>query len=405
MTQISARSTGMEHFAGDSRRWNYEWLFIQSIAIVSVVLGHVGNRIPVFYNEIFPYSSWHMPVFVFASGYFFTAKGTYGTYVKKKLKSLLLPAWLVHAVVLGYGALLRNAGVSVAGGELSLYALLIDPFVECASAGFDVSIWFIFQLFLIEMLAFPLAKIPWGRACRWGIMGSLAVCLVTLAWVAALQGNLPKGWTLTVSRTCFLQFFFVAGYWYRRHGESLWRGNPAYPLMAVVLVQGIYRVWSGSGIDFYPHVMMTGATPAFFTPLLTTGTALVALISLARMLRPALQGNVLVRWIGGNTKAIVYFHQLCMLLVNCAFIIIQSRWNPALLQGFEGAQALGNAWYAFQLGGKPLGQLPYVLSGIILPIGFMRCIAKVHTRWMRGLLWCVIALAVGIFLLNMSYYL
>ena len=50
------------------KKLNYQMLILQTIGIILVVVGHVGG-IGLF-SDWFPISSFHMPLFVFISGYF-----------------------------------------------------------------------------------------------------------------------------------------------------------------------------------------------------------------------------------------------------------------------------------------------------------------------------------------------
>ena len=74
---------------------NTAMLLMQCIGIIAVVLGHAdygGPDIPNALSLVFPYYSWHMPFFVFISGYFFNRSKPVTKYIPQKLKTHLLPA-------------------------------------------------------------------------------------------------------------------------------------------------------------------------------------------------------------------------------------------------------------------------------------------------------------------------
>ena len=76
-------------------------LILQFIGIVAVVLGHAdgpGEDVPNFLTLAFPYYSWHMPFFIFISGYLFNREQTAGRYILKKVKTHLIPALIVNAI-------------------------------------------------------------------------------------------------------------------------------------------------------------------------------------------------------------------------------------------------------------------------------------------------------------------
>lgn len=61
---------------------NYQFLILQAIGIILVVTGHRGGIS--FFDDWFPMYSFHMPMFVFISGYF------YKTYSEQKVKEFFL---------------------------------------------------------------------------------------------------------------------------------------------------------------------------------------------------------------------------------------------------------------------------------------------------------------------------
>jgi len=133
-------------------RWNNEFLFLQAVGIISVVLSHSEQNIPVFFSSVFPYSSWHMPFFVFISGYFFHPESSYGQFCRKKAHRLLLPALLINLL---YGILIlvaRQSGLVAYGRDISLETLFLQPFFGGDQFMVNTSMWFIFQLFILQMI-------------------------------------------------------------------------------------------------------------------------------------------------------------------------------------------------------------------------------------------------------------
>lgn len=384
-------------------KWNYEMLFLQALAIFSMVMGHCGHLIPVLYNAVFPYYSWHMPFFMFVSGYFLKATGRQAAYVQKKCKTLLLPALGVHLFFLGLSVAMRQSGLIAQGGEITLYAVFIDPFVSYSRSVFDFALWFVFQLFVVEMLVSPLVRIRWRPFAKWLPLGSLVLCLGALYWVTCILESAPTGLGLFLSRTCFLQFFFVVGYCYRTRWEGKWPLRHGALLAGVVLVQATYLALSGADIKFSAVSMNMAKTPAFFSPVVTSLSATLALLCVAKLLSPLLQGNRVVLWFGANGKAVVYFHQLCVLLVNCVYMVLTHRFHLAALAGFQ-HDVIRAGWYAFPLHESPLGQLPYVVVSLVAPIAISRGIGRAPKRWMRMALWFLAGVGVAVFLMVMGKY-
>ena len=76
---------------------DYRFKILYSIAMISVISGHLGGKASLEFNiqGWFPYRSFHMPLFMFSSGYFFKIKNVFHTYkyICRKFKRLIFPIY------------------------------------------------------------------------------------------------------------------------------------------------------------------------------------------------------------------------------------------------------------------------------------------------------------------------
>jgi len=76
---------------------DYRFKILYSIAMISVIAGHLGGKSSIELNiqGWFPYSSFHMPLFMFSSGYFFKIKNVFHIkrYIYRKFKRLIFPIY------------------------------------------------------------------------------------------------------------------------------------------------------------------------------------------------------------------------------------------------------------------------------------------------------------------------
>ena len=76
---------------------DYRFKILYSIAMISVISGHLGGKASLELNiqGWFPYRSFHMPLFMFSSGYFFKIKNVFHTYkyICRKFKRLIFPIY------------------------------------------------------------------------------------------------------------------------------------------------------------------------------------------------------------------------------------------------------------------------------------------------------------------------
>ena len=73
-------------------KYNMTFCILSGIAIIMIVAGHVGYNILTI-GDLFPYYSFHVPLFLFISGYFSREEEEEHplAYCKKKVKRLLVP--------------------------------------------------------------------------------------------------------------------------------------------------------------------------------------------------------------------------------------------------------------------------------------------------------------------------
>lgn len=105
---------------------------LKAFAILLVILGHVIQRTDVDYdnNLVFRYIySFHMPLFMFLSGFFVSEKKSIGNTVRLRARSLIIPF-----IVWG--------GVTSLLVETSLVEIILHP---------DKGLWFLWDLFFINI--------------------------------------------------------------------------------------------------------------------------------------------------------------------------------------------------------------------------------------------------------------
>ena len=382
--------------------WNYELLFVQTIAILAMILGHTGPEFTVISTRIFPYYSWHMPLFIFISGFLLSEQGSYPAFFWKKTRRLLLPALGVRAALAGLALIASRSGLHAAGLTLSLEGLLLNPFILCDAYPLSNAMWFIFQLYVLEVLFGALIRIP-GRWTHRIVLGaSFALCLGSLYYVHEVLGTMPSRTEVFPLRTLFLLFFMAAGYTCRRW-QHRWKVSPWLVLIGVAALQSLYVYTTGHGIVFSAHHMNPDQTTLFFMPALTPLTAAACLFSLAKILSPILQGSRVLRTVGGGNKYIVYFHELCLLVINCLYMVLWHRTDWSIFDRFS-CDMIRTPWYAFALGGTKIGRLPYVLISVLAPVGIPLIIRRFPKRWQRAALWLLLWIGCAVFIKVMGKY-
>lgn len=187
---------------------NKKILFLQTFGILLVVLGHSGEDIPYLTKWIY---SFHMPLFIFISGYLldYTSKDgieniKYTMFIKKKIKRLLIPYIVISSLAYIPKYLL---------GKFALRPLdlNIQSYIHSFLYPWDnpiVFFWFLPTLFFIMLITIFLIKISKNKI-NFLLLISLFISLISKKFV-----NIEL---LNINGILNYLFFFILGITYNRN--------------------------------------------------------------------------------------------------------------------------------------------------------------------------------------------
>ena len=155
---------------------------LKAFAIFSVLLGHATEQLSggLFWDHpvwIFIYS-YHMPLFMFVSGFFFTSslKRSYGEVCRIKLRQLGIPSLTAFAIAC---AIMAAAGVTA-----------IADLCEMSFTGFMNCVWFLKCLLFCYLIMYPLCK---GLRRDWlaALVATVLIILIPGSEIVNLNFLLP----------------------------------------------------------------------------------------------------------------------------------------------------------------------------------------------------------------------
>jgi len=275
----------------------------KGIGLLCVILGHL--RVPYVSTWVYTF---HMPLFFFLSGIVFSGKKyDFGTFLKKKLKSLVLPYFTLGGVIFAFFSLVYalQKQPAAAYGQMLKDFLVQEHFW---------TVWFLACLFLVEVLYYLIHRL-FGKKTLYSTAMSALLCIVGLARYRLGWGSLP--WNLDVALVA--QFFFHGGYLskdlLKRWDEKL-SGKPIPRLLWIALFLVVnaaagflcIRV-SGSSLDMsvglYGNELLTFVS-AF------AGTLCIILAAQLLTLKP-------LTYLGSNTMVIFAWHSR-IVIVACDYL-------------------------------------------------------------------------------------
>lgn len=393
-----------------TKEYNTTFCILSALTIIMVVAGHCGYHIMTV-GELFPYYSFHVPLFMFISGYFYhdSEEEAPFSYLKKKVRRLLLPYFIWNLI---YGLIawgMRCVGFAMGEG-ISPRTLFVQPFLHGYQFIYNYAAWFVPVLFLIQMMNM-LARMILRKAIRGlcrlrgkasdqtpgeterdGVTLSKAAEDSIVEWVM-LTGSLLAGIAVVQlaigghvwgnykapGRILFLFPCFQMGQFYLKKLEKHdTMGNVPY-FAVLLLVQVVLNVGL-NGLAF-SSVWCTGFANGPVIPYMTTVSGIAFWLRIARILTPVLGQSRSVQYLGRHTYAVMMHHVMAFMLVKIVIAAVAA--GTGMCADFDFGQFYANIDYFYFVRGAEQFGMVYLAAGVVLPLGLQYGLGRLG-RWARG---------------------
>lgn len=340
-----------------ARKENIKLTYLKAVGIILVVLGHSGGGIS-FASDWFPYYSFHMPLFIFASGYFYKNKSDFFGYIKKRFLRLVLPYYFWNLVYGTIVTIFLSLGFIAYGNRISIENFFVEPWLKAHQYIFNGPAWFVLCLFLIQVIYFVTKalfnkiniKNEYLLTAIYFAFGMLGTFLATddtyrqsyLTWIRVLFG-LP---------------FIQLGYLYHAKLEkwdkpSIGSFALLFTIQALLLVyfdgKLDYVVWSG---DFNGRVL---------APFMTSITGIWFWLQISDILARKIGHNAVVSYIGNNTLAILIHQYFAFWMLNTFYYLIKAP-------GFDAISYQNGFFYKYIFRGDQHSLIFYAIAGLAIPL-------------------------------------
>lgn len=359
-----------------TKKINNQFLILQSIAIILVVYGHRGGGGVNFFQEWFPVYSFHMPLFIFISGYFYKSdsEDSIKKFILKKIKRLVIPyfIWnLIYGIIIN---MLRNKEiVKYPVNNLSLKSLFISPWQDGHQFLFNLASWFVLALFLIEIIYLLFRKL--SIQIRMQNEYLILFILLALGLIAIIESN--KGynteWNLTIFRTMFLIPFYHMGYLYKQKIEEKDNANSVLYFCIIFIIQFVIIIKYNNKLDFSAVFLNSFNSSNILLSYITSATGIMFWLRISKILTPSLENSKFIKYIGTNTWTIMMHHIFTFWMIN--FILSLNDMNGFNYEAFK-----TNIWYAYTIQNSNISLLFYIFVGVSLPLLIKYCLSKVKNE-------------------------
>lgn len=371
MTDMSLEKQTNKNTAAAS--YNTAFGILSALAIVMVVAGHLGYNI-LTVGDLFPYYSFHVPLFMFISGYFYRQEEQERpfSYIKRKARRLLLPYFIWNLLYGLIAWVLRAEGSFTFGESISFKSLFLDPFLHGYQYLYNFAAWFVPVLFLIEMMnllmRIVLQKIH--LQYEWLILaGTLAVGMMVV-WLA-VSGHVWGPYKMP-GRILFLFPCFQMGQFYRRKLEKHDRlGN--LPYFAIVIGVQVVLNLCCNGLA-YSCVWCTGFANGPVIPYVTAVSGIAFWLRVSKILAPVCGPDCAVVYLGQNTYPVMMHHIMVFMLIKMVLAGIAA--GTGYLADFDFTRFYTDIDYCYLVKGAEAFKMVYLAAGIILPLLLQRGLAR-----------------------------
>ena len=343
---------------------NQEFRVLSAIGIILVVAGHLGyNLFDI--GGLFPYYSFHVPLFLFISGYFYREEEEAAplAYCLKKIKRLLVPYFIWNLIYGILAWLLRLNGFTM-GEDISFQTLFLSPFLHGYQFIYNYAAWFVPVLFVIEIMNMVMRLLLKKlHLCNESLIlaGSLIVGMAVV-WLSI--GGHVWGLYKAPGRLLFLYPCFQMGQFYRRKLEKHdTLGN--LPYFAVVIGLQLILTFSCNGLSF-SSVWCTGFANGSIIPYVTTVSGIAFWLRIAKILTPISYKSKGITYLGRNTYAVMMHHVMAFMIIK--MVIAAFAAHTAWFADFDMELYRSNIDYYYLAKGAEQFKMVYLSAGVILPL-------------------------------------
>lgn len=350
------------------RETNIPFCLLSVLGIIFVVDGHLNHS---FFDigGLIPYYAFHMPLFVFISGYFFRmdeGESLWG-FAERKFVRLMIPYYFWNLVYGLLAAFLRRNGF-LFGEPVTFNTMFLEPFRLGYQFILNHAAWFVPSLFLVELVYRALSS--W-KFCKnkgksvWSLFWLTfagGICGIIMSRAA---GN--EGFFLTAEKMLFLLPFYSAGVLYRRELEAKDRlGNGLY--FSVIL--GVAVVLWLSGKPLIYSVSTCRDFSGCLLPYITGFLGIAFWLRVSKILAPAFRSSRFLEFFGRNTFSIMMHHMMVFFLLTTCFAF--GAKYMGMFGDFDYARYKSDIYYCYRPGGEAQWIIIYLLAGLMVPLGFQK---------------------------------
>lgn len=347
---------------------DYRFKLLYAIGAILVVEGHFGGSGVNFFANWFPIYSFHLAMFMFASGYFYDSNSEKAPlqYIGKKIKSLLVPLYLWNFFYAAVVFVTHKAGFSI-GEPVSFETVFLAPVYDGHQFAYNMGGWFIIPLFMVQVYNVLFRKIVSVIVKEKNeILLFLFHLILGMFGVYLASVGFHEDWWRVLVRMLYFIPFYNLGILYKSKLEYWDRRIPNLLYFAVVLsIQWVIILIYGEAPSYVPS-WCRDFDNGVILPFVAGTLGIAFWFRIAVMLEPVIGKSRAVNAIADNAYSIMINQFMGAMAFKFIFYMIQRQ--TSFCADFDKDSFRSNVWYKYNPGGVEQTFLFYIAAGIIVPI-------------------------------------
>lgn len=350
----------------NKEKTNKKFMMLSIFGIIFVVMGHCGG-INAFFNNVFPYYSFHMALFVFISGYFFKDRKILD-FLKNKTKKMIL-VYLIWNLIYGIIAFtLKKCNLisNTYTREFTLYNIFMAPFYGNSNQFiFNLSGWFVIALYFIQVIYFIcnkiLKRLSHNNTEIIMFIISVIIAIIELNYIRNIGQKQNIYYILT--RISFLMPFYCIGQLYKKIEKYDKLNNIIY--FSLIIIIQVVMLQKFKNLTYNLNILLFNHNYVIY--LIGSMTGILFWLRISKIIALMFENNKIINYIGNNTFTIMMHHLFVFYLLNTIIYIIHKISGE--FEMFDVNKYKTSIWYVYDKT-NPAIIMIYVILGIAIPLIF-----------------------------------
>lgn len=347
---------------------DYRFKILYAIGAILVVEGHFGGDGANFFANFFPLYSFHLALFMFASGYLYDHNSEKAVlkYILKKIKRLLVPLYLwnlFYAVVI---LVTHKMGFTI-GEPVSFETIFLAPIYDGHQFAYNMGGWFIIPLFMVQIYHVLFRKIISALTDKKNEAVIFGFHLLLGMWGVYIASiGLHEGWWLVLTRMLYFVPFYGLGILYKSKLECWDRKIPNFWYFAIVLtIQCAIIMICGEAPSYVPS-WCSNFDNGVILPFVAGTIGIAFWFRIVNILEPILGKSKIINTIADNAYSIMINQFVGAMMLKFVFYFIQRQ--TSFCADFNKEEFLSNIWYRYYPMGTEQTFIFFIAAGIFVPI-------------------------------------